>query len=131
MLVYLTVFLKKQSFKLQFSYVVLSTIALGFLIASVVVPYLGAALNWVRTFQIMLIVLAPFLAIGFIRIGETAGVTMRKVTSKLGFGILSASEPLAFDKGARYILGVFYVAFDRLFICPYRGLSEYRAEQSG
>ena len=36
--------------------------------------------------QITLIVLAPFLAIGFIKIGETAGVTMRKVTSKLGFG---------------------------------------------
>jgi hypothetical protein len=35
-----------------------------------------------------MIVLAPFLAIGFIKIGETAGVTMRKVASKLGFGNL-------------------------------------------
>ena len=82
----LAVFLKKQRFKLQFSYIILSTIALGFLIASIAVPYLGAALNFDRTFQITLIVLAPFLAIGFITIGETAGVTLRKVTSKLGFG---------------------------------------------
>jgi uncharacterized membrane protein len=79
----LTVFLKKQRFKLQFSYVVLSTIALGFLIASVAIPYLGAALDWTRVYQITLIVLAPFVAIGFISIGETAGVIMRRVTSKL------------------------------------------------
>jgi uncharacterized membrane protein len=77
------VFLKKQRFKLQFSYVVLSTIALGFLIASVAIPYLGAALDWTRVYQITLIVLAPFVAIGFISIGETAGVIMRRVASKL------------------------------------------------
>ncbi len=82
----LTVFLKKQRFKLQFWYVVLSVSALGFLIASVVVPWLGAALNNTRVYQITLIFLAPFLAIGFITIGETAGVTLRKVTSKLGLG---------------------------------------------
>jgi uncharacterized membrane protein len=80
----LTVFLK-QRFKLQFSYVVLSTIALGFLIASVGVPYLGAALDWTRVYQITLFVLAPFLAIGFITIGETAGLTLRKAARKLGF----------------------------------------------
>jgi uncharacterized membrane protein len=82
----LTVFLKKQRFKLQVSYVLLSTIALGFLIASVAVPYLGAALDWTRVFQITLFFLAPFLAIGFIEIGETAGVIIRKVTRKLGLG---------------------------------------------
>jgi len=82
----LTIFLKKQRFKLQSEYVVLSISALGFLIASVVVPWLGAALNYVRVMQITLIFLAPFLAIGFITIGETAGGTIRKVTSKLGFG---------------------------------------------
>jgi uncharacterized membrane protein len=82
----LTVFLKKLRFKLEFSYVVLATIALGFLIASVAVPYLGAALDWTRVFQITLFFLAPFLAIGFISIGEAAGVIMRKVISKLGFG---------------------------------------------
>lgn len=82
----LTVFFKKQRFKLQFSYIVFSVVALGLLITSVVVPYLGTALDWIRTYHITLIVLAPFLAIGFIKIGETAGVTMRKVTSKLGFG---------------------------------------------
>jgi uncharacterized membrane protein len=80
------VFLKKQHFKLQFSYVVLSTVALGFLIASIAVPYLGAALDYTRVLHITLFVLAPFLAIAFITIGEAAGVTMRKVTSKLGFG---------------------------------------------
>jgi uncharacterized membrane protein len=82
----LVVFLKKQRFKLQLSYVVLSIIALGFLIASVAVPYLGAALDWTRVYQITLFFLAPFLVVGFISIGETAGVIMRKVTSKLGFG---------------------------------------------
>jgi uncharacterized membrane protein len=80
------VFLKKQRFKLQFSYVVLSIIALGFLIASVALPYLGAALDWTRVFQITLFFLAPFLVVGFLSIGETAGVIMRKVISKLGFG---------------------------------------------
>ena len=84
----LAVFLKKQRFKLQFSYVVLSIIALGFLLASIAVPYLGAALDWTRTFQITLFFLAPFLALGFFAIGETAGVAIRKVASKLGFGNL-------------------------------------------
>jgi uncharacterized membrane protein len=83
------VFLKKHRFKLEFSYVVLATSALGFLIASVAVPYLGAALDWTRVFQITLFFLAPFLAIGFISIGEAAGATMRKVTRKLGFGNLA------------------------------------------
>ncbi|MGZ8898164.1 MAG: DUF2206 domain-containing protein, partial [Halobacteriota archaeon] len=82
----LTVFLKKQRFKLQFSYVVLSTIAFGFLIASLAIPYLGAALDWTRVIQITFIFLAPFLAIGFITIGETANVTVRTITSKRGFG---------------------------------------------
>ncbi|MGZ4924055.1 MAG: DUF2206 domain-containing protein [Halobacteriota archaeon] len=85
----LAVFLKKQRFKLQFSYVVLAIIALGFLIASIAVPYLGAALDWTRVLQITLFFLAPFLAIGFITIGETAGATMRKVIRKLGFGNLA------------------------------------------
>ena len=82
----LAIFLTKQRFKLQFWYIALSVVALGFLIASIVVPWLGAALNNTRVYQITLLVLAPFLAIGFITIGETAGVTMRKVTSKLGLG---------------------------------------------
>jgi uncharacterized membrane protein len=82
----LAVLLKKARFKLQFSYVVLAVISSGFLIASVAVPYLGAALDWTRVFQITLFFLAPFLVIGFISIGETAGVTIRKVASKLGFG---------------------------------------------
>jgi uncharacterized membrane protein len=82
----LAIFLKMQRFKLQFWYIVLSISALGFLLASVVVPWLGAALNSTRVYQIALIFLAPFLAIAFITIGETAGVTMRKVTSKLGLG---------------------------------------------
>jgi uncharacterized membrane protein len=85
----LAVFLKKLRFKLEFSYVVLATIALGFLIASVAVPYLGAALDWTRVFQITLFFLAPFVAIGFISIGEAAGVIIRKVTSKLGFSDLA------------------------------------------
>ena len=82
----LTVFLKKLRFKLEFSYVVLAAIASGYLIANVAVPYLGAALDWTRVFQITLFFLAPFLAIGFMSIGETAGGTIRKVTSTLGFG---------------------------------------------
>jgi len=81
----LVVFLKKLRFKLEFSYVALTTIALGFLVASAAVPYLGAALDWTRVYQITLFFLAPFLVIGFISIGETAGVTIRKVASKLGF----------------------------------------------
>jgi uncharacterized membrane protein len=82
----LAVLLKKLRFKLEFSYLVLATIALGFLIASVAVPYLGAALDWTRVYQITLFFLAPFLVIGFISIGETTDVIMRKATSKLGFG---------------------------------------------
>jgi len=82
----LAIFLTKQRFKLQFWYIALSVVALGFLIASIVVPWLGAALNNTRVYQITLIVLAPFLTIGFITIGETAGATIRKITSKLGFG---------------------------------------------
>ncbi len=81
----LTVFLRKLRFNLQISYVMLSAIAAGFLLASVAVPYLGAGLDWTRVYQIMLFFLAPFLAIGFISIGETAGVIIRKVASKLGF----------------------------------------------
>jgi uncharacterized membrane protein len=103
----LILFLKKQRFKLQFSYVVLSTIALGFLIASVAVPYLGAALDWTRVFQITLIVLAPFLAIGFIKIGETAGVTMRKVTTTLGFGNSARVSPSRLTR----LLAIYLVLF--------------------
>jgi uncharacterized membrane protein len=82
----LAVFLKKRRFKLEFSYLVLATIALGFLLASVAVPYLGAALDWTRVFQITLFFLAPFLVIGSISIGEAADGILRKVTRKLGFG---------------------------------------------
>jgi uncharacterized membrane protein len=103
----LAVFLKKQRFKLQFSYVVLSSIALGFLIASVAVPYLGAALDWTRVYQITLFFLAPFLAIGFISIGETAGVIMRKVTSKLGFG----SSALVSRSRLTRLLAIYLVLF--------------------
>jgi uncharacterized membrane protein len=78
--------LKKQRLKLQFSYVVLSAITLGFLIASVALPYLGSGLNWQRVYQITLIVLAPFLVIGFIKIGEAASETVRKVARKPGSG---------------------------------------------
>ncbi|MGZ8932767.1 MAG: DUF2206 domain-containing protein, partial [Halobacteriota archaeon] len=103
----LTVFLKKQRFKLQSTYVALSTITLGFLLASIAVPYLGAALNWTRTFQITLIVLAPFLAIGFIKIGETAGVTMREVTGKLA---LSNSALVSRSRWTR-LLAIYLVLF--------------------
>jgi uncharacterized membrane protein len=103
----LTVFLKKQRFKLQFSYVVLSTIALGFLIATVAVPYLGAGLDWTRVYQITLFFLAPFLAIGFIMIGETAGVITRKVTSKLGFG----SSALVSRSRLTRLLAIYLVLF--------------------
>ncbi len=103
----LAVFLKKQRFKLQFSYIILSTVALGFLIASIAVPYLGAALNFDRTFQITLIVLAPFLAIGFITIGETAGVTLRKVTSKLGF----SNSALVSRSRVTKLLAIYLVLF--------------------
>ena len=103
----LTVFLKKQRFKVQFWYVVLSVSALGFLIASFVVPWLGAALNSTRVYQITLIFLAPFLAIGFITIGETAGVTMRKVTSKLGLG---TSAIVSYSRLTR-LLAIFLVLF--------------------
>jgi len=89
----LTVFLKNQRFKLQVPYIVLSSITLGFLIASVALPYLGAELNWTRVFQITLIVLAPFLVIGFAKIGEAAGVVTGKVTSKLGFGNSTLVSP--------------------------------------
>jgi uncharacterized membrane protein len=78
-------FLKKKRFKLQFSYIILSTIALGYLIASVAVPYLSV-LDANRTYHITLIFLAPFLAIGFIEISENASVIVSKVKSKLGFG---------------------------------------------
>jgi len=103
----LTVFLKKQRFKLQFSYIVLSAIALAFLIASIAIPYLGAGLDWTRVFQITLFVLAPFLAIGFISIGETAGVAMRKVTSKLGFG----NSALANHSRLTKLLAIYLVLF--------------------
>jgi len=103
----LTVFLKKQRFKLQFTYLVLSIIALVFLIASIAVPYLGAALNWTRTFQITMIVLAPFLALGFIKIGETAGVTIREVTRKLA---LSNSALVSRSFWTR-LLAVYFVLF--------------------
>jgi uncharacterized membrane protein len=103
----LTVFLKKQRFKLQSTYLVLSVIALGFLLASIAVPYLGAALNWTRTFQITMIVLAPFIALGFIKIGETAGVTMRAVTGKLA---LSNSALVSRSRWTR-LLAIYLVLF--------------------
>jgi uncharacterized membrane protein len=103
----LVLFLKKQRFKLQFSYVVLSTIALVFLIISVALPYLGAALDFSRVMQIMLIFLAPLLIIGFIKIGETAGVTIGKVTSKLGFGNSGLVSPSRVTK----LLAVYLVLF--------------------
>jgi uncharacterized membrane protein len=103
----LVIFLKKQRFKLQFSYVVLSTIALGCLIASLAVPYLSAALGWTRVYQIMSIFLAPFLAIGFIKIGETAGVTMSNVKSKLGFGNSALVSPSRLTR----LLAIYLVLF--------------------
>jgi uncharacterized membrane protein len=89
----LIIFLRQQRFKLQFAYVVLSTTALGFLIASVVVPFLGAQIDATRTYQIMLIFLAPFLAIGFIEIGQNAGVAISKVKGKLRLGNSSLVNP--------------------------------------
>jgi len=102
----LVIFLKEQRFKLQSSYVVLSTIALGVLIASVAIPYL-AVLNADRVYSIMMIFLAPFLAIGFIKIGETAGVTMSKVKSKLGFGNSALVSPSRLTR----LLAIYLVLF--------------------
>jgi uncharacterized membrane protein len=103
----LAIFLKKQRFKLQFSYVIISTVALGFLIASVAIPYVGAALTQTRLYQIMLIFLAPFLVIGFIELGERAGVTMSKAKSKLGFG---PSAPVNTSRLTR-LLAIYLVVF--------------------
>jgi uncharacterized membrane protein len=103
----LVIFLKKKRFKLQFSYVVLSITALGFLIVSVAVPYLGAALDATRVYQIVLIFLAPFLAIGFIEIGEIAGVTMSKVKSKLGFSNSMLVNPSRLTR----LLAIYLVLF--------------------
>jgi uncharacterized membrane protein len=103
----LTVFLKKQRFKLEFSFMVLATIALGFLIASVAIPYLGAALDWTRVYQITFFFLAPFLVLGFISIGETVGVIMRRVTSKLGFG----NSTLVSRSGLTRLLAIYLVFF--------------------
>jgi uncharacterized membrane protein len=80
------IFLKKHRFKFQPPYVVISTIALGFLIAAIAVPFLSSSLNWSRVFQITSILLAPFLAVGFIKIGEAGSATMSIVKNKLGFG---------------------------------------------
>ena len=80
------IFLKKHRFRFQRPYVVISTTALGFLIVAIAVPYLSASLNWSRVFQIASILLAPFLAVGFIKIGEGGSATMSRVKSKLGFG---------------------------------------------
>ena len=103
----LTIFLKKRRFNLQFPYIVLATISFVFLIASIAVPWLGAALNYSRIYQITLIFLAPFLAIGFIEIGETAGVTLRKVVSKLGFG----SSAIVSRSRLTRLLAIFLVLF--------------------
>jgi uncharacterized membrane protein len=103
----LTIFLKKQRFKLQSSYVVLSIIALGFLFTSVAVPFVGAILYQTRLYQIMLLFLAPFLAVGFIEIGERAGVTMSKAKSKLGFG---PSVPVNLSRLTR-LLAIYIVVF--------------------
>jgi len=86
---------------------VLATIALGFLIASVVIPYLGAALDWTRVYQITFFFLAPFLVLGFISIGETVGVIMRRVTSKLGFG----NSTLVSRSGLTRLLAIYLVLF--------------------
>jgi uncharacterized membrane protein len=82
----IAVLLKKHRLRLKASYLVLSVIAFAFLVASVVLPYLGGELDWQRVYQITLITLAPFLAIGFIKIGEAGGVTRRKLATKFGFG---------------------------------------------
>jgi uncharacterized membrane protein len=82
----IAVLLKKHRWKLQAPYLLLSVITLAFLVASVVLPYLGGELNWQRVYQITLIILAPFLGIGFIKIGEAGGVTQRKLAAKFGFG---------------------------------------------
>jgi uncharacterized membrane protein len=100
-------FLTKQRFKLQFSYVVLSIVALGFLLVSVAVPWVAAALNYSRVYHIMLIILAPFLVIGFITIGETAGVTVRKVISKREFG---SSATVSHSRLTR-LLAIYLVLF--------------------
>jgi len=107
----LALFLEKHRFKLQFSYVVLATIALGFLIASVAVPFLGAALDWTRIIQITLVFLAPFLVIGFIKIGEAASVTMGKVTSKLGFGNSALMSPSRVTRRVTRVLAIYLVLF--------------------
>jgi uncharacterized membrane protein len=89
----LVIFLKKHRFKFQFPYVVLSTIALGYLIAAIAVPYLSRSLEWSRVYQITSILLAPFLVIGFIKIGETAAATMSKGKSKLRLGNSALVNP--------------------------------------
>jgi len=103
----LVIFLKKQRFKLQFSYVVLSTMALGFLIASVVFPWLGGELNWTRVSQLTLILLAPFLAVGFIKIGQNTSDIMKKVTNKREF---DNSAQKSLSKFTR-LLAVYLVLF--------------------
>jgi uncharacterized membrane protein len=85
------VFVTKQRFKLQMSYVALSVIAFGFLAASVALPYLGSGLDWQRIYQITLIILAPSFAIGFITVGEAGGAAIRKVAKRFR---LSNSAPI-------------------------------------
>jgi uncharacterized membrane protein len=111
----LIIFLKDQRYKLQFSFVVLSTIALGFLIASVALPFLGASLNWTRIYQIISIFLAPFLAIGFIKIGNSAGVTISKIKSKPGFGNSTLVNPSRLTKLLAMYL-VLFMLFQTSFI---------------
>jgi uncharacterized membrane protein len=114
--VFLTVFLKKQRFKLQFSYVILSSAALGLLVASVAVPFF-AALDWDRMYQIASIILAPFLVIGAIKIVEIAGV----VKNKFGFRDSALVNPSRLVKLFTIVLAIYLIVFmlfqtDFLFI---------------
>jgi uncharacterized membrane protein len=80
---------------------------LVFLFVSLAVPYFDAELDATRIYQIMLIFLAPFLAIGFIEIGEFAGVTMSSVTRKLRLGSSALMNPSRLTR----LLAIYLVVF--------------------
>lgn len=108
------IFLKKHRFKFQRPYVVISAVALGFLIVNVAVPYLSRSLNWSRVFQITSILLAPFLAVGFIKIGEAGSAAKSVVKSKLGFGSSQANLSRLTRLLALYL--VLYLFFSTSFV---------------